>query len=104
VFYFAIVTVIAIVLVRVPEVPVMLMVKVPSVPPFGALIVRVSVTEPLVIVALGMEAVGPFFDNGLTLVEKLMVPVNPLNGLIVMVEVPVVPRLMVRLVGDAVSV
>jgi hypothetical protein len=73
--------------------------------PLGVLTVSKSVTAPLVIVTLGEDklAVGPFFDNGLTLVEKLTVPANPLNVSIVMVEFALFPRLIVRLVEDEVS-
>ncbi len=55
------------------------------------------------IVTLGeaREAVGPFLAVGLMLVERLTVPVNPLIGVIVRVEVALVPRLTVRLVGLA---
>ncbi len=53
------------------------------------------------IVTLGeaREAVGPFLAVGLMLVERLTVPVNPLIGVIVRVEVALLPRLTVRLVG-----
>ncbi len=60
-----------------------------------------SVTGPVVIVA-----VRPLLAlaMGLMLVERLTVPVNPLIGVIVRVEVALLPRLTVRLVGLALIV
>ncbi len=60
-----------------------------------------SVTGPVV-----MVAVRPLLAlaMGLMLVERLTVPVNPLIGVIVRVEVALLPRLTVRLVGLALIV
>ena len=93
------------VLVMVPDFPVTVTVYVPVAPVLVDLMVRMSATGPVVIVTVGVAsvAVGPFLTMGLILVERLTVPVNPLIGVIVMVEVALFPRLMVRLVGEAVS-
>ena len=83
------------VLVRLPEVPVMVTVEVPGIAPLPAF--RVSVLVPAV--ALGLkDAVTP---PGRPDADKLTVPLNPLCGETEMVLVPLVPGAMLKLAGDA---
>ena len=89
------VNVIAVVWVRVPDVPVTVMVDVPVVATLLAF--RVSVLE--VVAELGLNvAVTPF---GGVEADKLTLELKLLSLFTVMVVVPLFPRAMLRLVGEA---
>jgi hypothetical protein len=72
-----------------PEVPVMVMVEVPD----AAVLLAASVK-----VVLANEAVTPV---GRPEADKATVPVKPLDGVVVIVLVPLAPCAMVTLLGDA---
>jgi hypothetical protein len=87
-----------VVLCRLPDVPVMVMIAVPSVA--EALAVRVSVPG-LVVVAVLNDVVTPV---GRPVAARVTVPVKLFRGVTVMVLVPAAPRKTVRLDGAADSV
>jgi hypothetical protein len=97
--YGAVVTVSAsvVVWVKLPEVPVIVIVDVPEAAVLAAAIV--NVVELVELVGLN-EAVTPL---GRPLAEKETAPANPLIGTTVTFEVPLAPGAMVRLAGEAVS-
>ncbi len=65
--------------------------------------ITVRVLEPDIIILVGLrEAVSPV--DGLTVAVRLTVPLNPLMGVMVIVEVPVPPTDMVNEAGLAVMV
>ena len=89
------VRVIAVVCVRLPDVPVMVTVAVPVV----AVPLAVKVTVLLVVVLPGLnDAVTPL---GSPEADKLTLPVNPFTGLTVIVLVPLPPWVTDTLVGEA---
>src|ERR1041385_9037823 len=91
-------TLIVVAEVRLPETPVMVTVKVPAVALL--LVARVRVAE--LVVGLGLkEAVIPLLRPE---ASSVTLPAKPLEGVTPMVAVPLFPRLMLMLVGDAVSV
>ncbi len=61
---------------------------------------RVEVPDPVTLVGLRLQA----RPAGETVTDRLTVPENPFTGVMVMVEVPVAPALMVTLVGLSVMV
>ena len=73
------------------------MVKVPNVA--ALLAVRVSVLAFVMLIGLN-AAVTPL---GKPVAERLTLPLNPFNGLTVMVLVPFAPRATLTLVGEAES-
>ena len=84
--------------VKLPDVPVMVTVDVPRAAP--ALAVKVSVL--VAVVGLGLNpAVTPL---GRPEALKVTLPLNPFDGTTVIVLVPLLPRAMVRALGDAVRV
>ena len=83
------------VLVKAPDVPVMVTVDVPVVT--VALEVSVNVLVPAVLLGL-KEAVTPL---GKPEADKLTLPVKPFCGMTVIVLVPIVPCTMVMFAGDA---
>ncbi len=88
-------TVIVVEFVRVPDVPVMVTVTVPVVAALPAANVNVLV----VMAGLGLnDAVTPL---GSPDADKLTLPLKPFSGVTVIVLVPLVPCVMLRLVGDA---
>jgi hypothetical protein len=87
-----------VVLVKLPDVPVMVIVTVPVV----AVPLAVSVKVLLLVVLLGLnDAVTPL---GRPDADKLTLPLKPFCGVIVMVLVPLAPCAIVKLFGDAESV
>lgn len=83
--------------VRLPEVPVTVTVAAPVV----AVLLAVSVNVLVLVVLAGLKlAVTPL---GRPEAARLTEPVKPLTGVTVMVLVPLVPKLMVTLVGEAES-
>lgn len=81
--------------VKVPETPVMVTVEVPVV----AVLLAVNVSVLVLVPGFGLKAaVTPLRSP---LAEKVTLPVNPPDGVMVIVDVPFADRLMVRLVGDA---
>ena len=83
------------VLVKAPDVPVIVTVDVPVVA--VALEVSVNVLVPAVLLGL-KEAVTPL---GKPEADKLTLPVKPFCGMTVIVLVPIVPCTMVMFAGDA---
>ena len=83
---------------RLPEVPVIVMVEVPVVAELLALSVNVLV--PVVLVGLN-DAVTPL---GIPEADKLTLLLNPLEGFTVIVDVPLALWFTVRLDGDDESV
>ena len=80
---------------RVPDLPLTLTLKVPVV----AELLTVSVNVLALVELLGLnDAVTPI---GRLDAEKLTLPVKPRTGLMVIVDVPVLPRATLRLLGDA---
>jgi len=80
---------------RLPDLPLTLTLKVPVV----AELLTVSVTVVPEVEGLGLkEAVTPV---GRLDAEKVTLPVKPFVGWMVIVEVPVLPRATLRLLGDA---
>lgn len=77
--------------------PVTVTVKIPALP---LLQLRVEVPEPVTLVGLRVQA----RPAGETAAVSETVPVKPLTGAIVIVEVPVAPAFTVTLFGDAVIV
>jgi hypothetical protein len=92
------VSVIAVARVKLPDAPHIVTVTVPVVA--FLLAVRVSVVEEVAGFGLN-EAVTPL---GSPEAEKLTSPVKPFWGVMVIVLVPLLPRVMLRLVGDAARV
>jgi hypothetical protein len=89
------VRVIVVVCVNVPDVPVMVTVTVPVV----AALLAASVNVLVVVAGLGLnDALTPL---GSPDADKLTLPLNPFCGVTVIVLVPLVPCVMLRLVGDA---
>jgi len=89
------VRVIAVVCVNAPDVPVMVTVTVPVV----AALLAASVNVLVVVAGLGLnDAVTPL---GRPEADKLTLPLKPFSGVTVIVLVPLVPCVMLRLVGDA---
>ena len=89
------VSAIVVVCVNVPDVPVMVTVTVPVV----AVLLAASVNVLVVLAGLGLnDAVTPF---GRPEADKLTLPLKPFCGVTVTVLVPLVPCVMLRLVGDA---
>jgi hypothetical protein len=86
-------SVIAVVWLRLPEVPVMVTVEVPA----AAVLLAESVSTPLVL----NDAVTPV---GSPEAVKATVPVNPFAGVTVMVLTPLVPWLIARTLGEAARV
>ncbi len=85
-------------LVRVPEVPVMVTVAVPV----AAVLPAVSVRVLLALLGLGLsEAVTPL---GKPEADRLTLPLKPFCGMMAMVLVPLVPCTRVKLAGEAESV
>ena len=83
------------VLVKPPDVPVMVAVTVPV----AAVLLAVSVNVLVLAVLLGLnEAVTPL---GRPEADKLTLPLKPFCGLTVMVLAPLAPCAIVKLVGDA---
>jgi hypothetical protein len=81
--------------VKVPDVPVMVVVTVPMV----AALLAASVIVLVVVAGLGLnDAVTPL---GSPDTDKLTLPLKPFSGVTVIVLVPLVPCVMLRLVGDA---
>jgi hypothetical protein len=86
---------IVVVLVKLPDVPVMVTEAVPVV----AVLLAVNVKVLLLAVLLGLkEAVTPL---GTPDADKLTLPLKPFCGVTVMVLVPALPRVIVKLLGDA---
>ncbi len=86
------------VLVRPPEVPVMVTAAVPVV----AVLLAVSVNVLVVVARLGLnDAVTPL---GRPDADKLTLPLKPFCGVTVIVLVPLAPCTTLRLLGDAESV
>jgi len=84
-----------VVFVKLPDEPVTVTVTVPV----AAVLLAVSVKVLLLAVLLGLnDAVTPL---GRPDADKLTPPLKPLNGVIVIVLVPVVPWMTVRLLGEA---
>lgn len=89
---------IAVVLVSVPEVPVIVTVTVPVV----AVLLAERVKALVLVVLAGLkESVTPL---GRLEADKLTLPLKPLSGFTVIVLEPLAPCVMVRLLGDAESV
>jgi hypothetical protein len=89
------VRVMVVVCVKVPDVPVMVVVTVPMV----AALLAASVIVLVVVAGLGLnDAVTPL---GSPDTDKLTLPLKPFSGVTVIVLVPLVPCVMLRLVGDA---
>jgi hypothetical protein len=89
------VRVMVVVCVKVPDVPVMVVVTVPMV----AALLAASVIVLVVVAGLGLnDAVTPL---GSPDADKLTLPLKPFSGVTVIVLVPLVPCVMLRLVGDA---
>ena len=81
--------------VKLPEVPVIVTVTIPVV----AELPTASVSVLVVVVEFGLnDAVTPL---GTPDADKLTLPVKPFCGEIVIVLVPLVPRLTLKLLGDA---
>jgi hypothetical protein len=81
-----------------PDLPVMVIVTVPS----AAVLLAVSVSVLVLVVLLGLNAaVTPL---GKPLAERLTLALKPSSGLAVMVLVPFALRAMLRLPGEAESV
>ncbi len=87
-----------VVLVRLPEGPVMVTVAVPVV----AVVLAVSVKVLVLVALLGLK--DAFTPLGRPEADRLTLPLKPFCGVIVMVLVPLAPCIMVKLVGDAKSV
>jgi hypothetical protein len=86
---------IVVVLVKLPDVPVMVTEAVPVV----AVLLAVNVNVLLLAVLLGLkEAVTPL---GTPDADKLTLPLKPFCGVTVMVLVPALPCVIVKLLGDA---
>jgi hypothetical protein len=86
---------IVVVLVKLPDVPVMVTEAVPVV----AVLLAVNVKVLLLAVLLGLkEAVTPL---GTPDADKLTLPLKPFCGVTVMVLVPALPCVIVKLLGDA---
>ena len=84
-----------VVLVKLPEVPVMVTVTFPVV----AVLLAVSVNVLVLAVLLGLnDAVTPL---GRPDADKLTLPLKPFCGVTVMVLAPLAPCLIVKLLGDA---
>ena len=84
-----------VVFVKLPDEPVTVTMTVPV----AAVLLAVSVKVLLLAVLLGLnDAVTPL---GRPDADKLTPPLKPLNGVIVIVLVPVVPWMTVRLLGEA---
>jgi hypothetical protein len=80
---------------RLPDVPMMMTVNVPVAPVLLAL----SVSVLAMLAGLGLnEAVTPL---GRPDADKLTLPLKPFSGVMVIVLVPLVPCMMLRLLGDA---
>ena len=89
------VRVMAVVRVKVPDVPVMVAVTVPVV----AALLAASVIVLVVVAGLGLnDVVTPL---GRPEADKLTLPLKPFSGVTVTVPVPLVPCVMFRLAGDA---
>ena len=86
---------------RLPLVPWTVTVYVPTASVLSALMVRVVVPEPPLIEEVPSDAVRPETE---LVVVSVIVPVNPLNGATVIVDVAAVPTLTLTLVGLAVTV
>ena len=91
------VSAIEVVLVKVLQVPIIVIVALPTAAVLLA--VKVNVEDPVALEGL-KDAVTPF---GKPAAAKLTVPVKPPCGVIVIVVLPVEPRAMVRLLAEAVS-
>lgn len=91
------ITVTVVVWLRLPEVPVIVTVAVPT--DTGLLAVKVKVVFEVPLVGLKL-AVNP---DGRPDAKKLTVPLNPFNGFTVMVLVTMLPCVSVTLAGDAES-
>lgn len=89
------------VLVSVPEVPVIVTVAVPVVAVLVAVNVKVLVLVVLVVLAGLNEGVTPL---GRPEADKATLPLKPFCGVTVMVLEPLDPCVIVKLVGDAESV
>ena len=80
---------------RLPDVPVMMTVNVPV----AAVLLALSVSVLVVVAGLELnEAATPL---GSPDADKLTLPLKPFNGVMVIVLVPLVPWMMLRLLGDA---
>ncbi len=89
------VRVIVVVFVKLPDEPVMVTVTVPVV----AALLAASVNVLVVVVELGLnDALTPLGSPG---ADKLTLPLKPFCGVTVIVLLPLVPCVMLRLVGDA---
>ena len=88
---------IVVVFVRLPEVPVMVTVAVPT----AAVLLAVSVSVLVLVVLLGLnEAVTP---AGKPDADKLTLPLKPFCGVMVMVFVPLAPCVSVTLLNEVES-
>jgi len=88
---------VVVVFVKLPEMPVTVTVTVPVV----AVLLAVSVTVLVFAVVLGLnDAVTPL---GRPDADKLTLPLKPFCGITVMVLVPLLPCVIVKLLGDAES-
>jgi hypothetical protein len=83
---------------REPETPVMVTVLVPVV----AVLLAVNVRVPVPVAGFGLNAAVTPLPRPLA--DRVTLPAKPLVGWIVIVVVPCDDRVMVKLVGDAVSV
>jgi hypothetical protein len=81
--------------VKVPDFPVTVMVNVPVL----ARLPTFSVSELDVVAGFGLKEAVTRFGNPEA--ERLTAPVNPLDGVMVTVAVPLLPRAMLRLDGEA---
>ena len=84
-----------VVLLKLPDVPVILTVTVP----LAAVLLAVNVTVLLEVAGFGLnEAVTPLGNPD---ADKVTLPVKPFEAVIVIVLVPLLPRVIVRLFGEA---
>ena len=80
---------------KAPDAPVIVTVRVPVGAPFPAVNVNVLV----VVAGFGMKEAETPFSNPET--ENVTLPLKPLEGVIVIAVVPLLPRAMLKLDGDA---
>ena len=84
-----------VVLRKLPDVPVIVTVTVP----LAAVLLAVNVTVLLEVAGFGLiEAVTPLGNPD---ADKVTLPVKPFEGVMVIVLVPLLPRLIARLFGEA---